>query len=333
MKKQLFLMFSGIFIGILVGLFLTLVYWGRSLDKIVVSIIAGCISGMFIADTKATLRIFKITLFEAWNFFILCFKKISGINFIPKKISRRTWIKLYLSGSIILKLIIPIIFLSCLILIGGIYDTASGTYFGQIFFPFFFAIFIIIASGLWISLIGSCGVGMDGEMLGVDKKIWKNKKIYYINSLEEKGMSFESVLNITSSKGILFIEKKSFLTFWYIVKEMIKWIYTIIKKVIIVGGFTIISGIISSILSVLFLPLWFLRELWKTKKLLVLALSVALGIIFGTTNNSFIMGVLTGFLIATISLFLGMFFDQKNFFFYWKKLLGDKNLWEKVLAI
>jgi hypothetical protein len=327
--KIIFRMFSGIFIGILGTLLLTLNYWGNSFWQVAIAITCGVLLGMFITDTKLSIQILKNTCILTWRFFVYFYEGITSIKINLRKVSRETWIRRYLRISLCLKVVIMvslfIIFFSDIILNETMFEKL-GFFVGILFLYSFIPLFTYL-----IALVTGLGIGFTPK---ISKRLWEREKISYLAYIveDEKGyISFDTLFKITQEKGIWFIEKKSFLAFFYIFLEIITWTAICIKKILLFGGYCCIAFVVSVLLSIFFFPFWFFRELWKQKKMFIVVLSIIAGGITGTIYESYLIGMLTGFSIAGSAIFMERFFRETNLFFYWKGLFHEDNLiWDKL---
>ena len=318
-------MFVGIFIGILATLFLTLNYFGHSFSKITLSIILGVIIGMFVADFKLTIKIFQRAFGNARNLIIQTIESIPRINFDPQKVPKDVWLKRYLILSLGIKSLAAISFLIIFVSI-SVYSHKVQ----QIILLFYPLPVCII---LFASLINQYGI-----YIKLGKKsnwVWKKENMPQNVRLGvgNNGLTFGILFTLAKTKGILFIEWKSIKIFLLALISPICWYLIGLKKIVVVGGYLIIVLSISLILSIIFVPLYTLREIWISKKMLVVVLSIVAGGIIGTITESYIYGLSTGFILASTSLVLGQFFSRANLFFYWKGLIANKNLWEDVISI
>jgi len=317
-------MFAGILIGILVTLFLTLNYWGHEVWKVTLSIAFGIIVGMFVADTKVTLQILFAVIKKAGYFIVGSYKTVCDINLDPRKVSKKVWVKRYLIVSLAIKFLLTM-FIYILFLLMALFSGKSDFLLGFIYsLPVTMILLgsVLAESGLYTNIKRG-------------KRIWKKENLFYIDwriNDKKRWLSFKVLYFLARDKGILFTEWKSFLVFLSAFVIPLIWIWIAIKKIIVVGGFAILSGIAFITLSIILLPFWFLRELWNHKKLLVVALSIVAGGIVGTIYKSYLYGVLTGFAIATVSLILERRFAQADLFFY-RKIFTNKKLWQKVCVV
>jgi len=329
MKKQTIIkMFAGILIGILVTLFLTLNYWGYEVWKVTLSVALGIIVGMFIADIKVTMQILFAVTKNACHFTQDCYERVCDINLDPRKVSKKIWVKRYLIASLTIKFLFIMFIYILFMSMGVLSSDKSGFLLGYIYI---LSVSIILLG----SLLFKSGLDTDIRNIRIDKRIWKKENLFYIDwriNDKKRWLSFKVLYFLARDKGILFTEWKSFLVFLSAFVISLIWIWITIKKIIVVGGFAILSGIAFITLSIILLPFWFLRELWNHKKLLVVALSIVAGGIVGTIYKSYLYGVLTGFAIATVSLILERRFAQADLFFY-RKIFTNKKLWQKVIAI
>ena len=332
-SKIIFKMFAGIFIGILASLLLTLHFWGQSLGKVSASIFLGVIIGMFITDTKLSLQILRNTWEHLLDFFDECYDNIASVNLNPRKVSREIWIKRYLGLITIVKCLMAFVtpFAVCFFISTIISPNTNVAAGGSVLI----ALVWFFCYAWWGGLYSFIGFGMK-----VSEKIWKDEEIKsreIINSkrglIWYKGeISSDILLKLTLEKGILFVEKKSFLSFLYLHLVILKGIWIGLKKSVLFCGLLIIATAISIPLSILMLPMWFLRELWKSKKLLVVALSIIAGGVIGNIYTSYLIGIVTGFSIAILSLSLEHFFSHTRFFLYLQKMWSEE-LWSKTLSI
>ena len=326
-SNSLFKMFVGIFIGILATLFLTLNYFGYSFSKITLSIILGVIIGMFVADFKLTIKIFQRAFGNARNLIIQTIESISEINLDPRKVSNDVWLKRYLVLSLVIKYVAALL----LFYLGPLFLSLSHNkdHLYLLFYFYSLPMFVI----LFASLINQYGI-----YIKLGKKsnwVWRKEDMprNVLIGINGRGLTFGILFTLAKTKGILFIEWKSIKVFLLALISPIYWYLIGLKKIVVVGGYLIIVLSISLILSIIFVPLYTLREIWISKKMLVVVLSIVAGGIIGTITESYIYGLSTGFILASTSLVLGQFFSRANLFFYWKGLIANKNLWEDVISI
>jgi hypothetical protein len=333
-SKIIFKMFAGIFIGILASLLLTLHFWGQSFGKVSASIFLGVIIGMFITDTKLSLQILRNTWEHALDFFYECYDNIASVNLNPKKVSKKTWIKRYLILSMGVKYLVSLA-ISCLPFYLSLMPrvTVKTDCAALLFLISFFALlFSYLFFGVSYSFIG---FGMK-----VSEKVWKDEEIKSKEILDSKKdiiwykgeIHFDILLKLTLEKGILFVEKKSLLAFFYMNVAMLNGIWIALKKSVLFCGLFLIATVVSISFSIFMIPIWFLRELWKSKKLLVVVLSIIAGGVLGNIYTSYILGIATGFSIAILSLVLEHFFSQARFFLYLERMWSEE-LWSKTLSI
>jgi hypothetical protein len=322
MKTNYAKMLYGSVIGILGALVLTLNIWGNEWYKVVLATLIGIIIGLFIADYKAMIEIFRSV-----------FKKISGMR--NRELSEEqlnSWKVLKLFSFFISVQLAPFLLV-------------LSTYVYLIFKidPALVA-FTIMSLGalaaLFITYYLAKSFDFDMWAKNLDAKevrdIWnkkpdsengRNRLNYdYINN------QYIGFFDLTVDMEFKEIIKKSLLTAKivtiYRTKNLLKGIVSTLK---VVGYWTLVS-IIFIFTGLPLLPFFLIKEISKNGRLLTTASAIVTGALIGTFLSSYFYGVGSGLLFLASSYVLNKFINKIDIIYFFREGSMMYRMHETILS-
>lgn len=302
-------MLYGSVIGILGALVLTLNVWGNEWYKVVLATLAGIIIGLFIADYKAMIEIFRSI-----------FRKISGI--FTKELNEeqlRFWKELKCMLFFIVVTYVPVLLVSF-----------AYVYLILKIEPALVAFIIMSLGALTLFVITYyLAKSFDFDMWAKNLNAKEVRDIWNKKPNSENGrnrLNYDYINNkyidffdLTVDMEFKEIIKKSLITWKLVTIYRVKKSLGEIVSILAIAGYCILIVIIFIFTGLPLLPFFLIKEISKNGRLLTTAATIVIGALIGTFFSSYFYGIGSGLVFLTFSYVLSKFVNKINIIYFFRE--------------